>query len=243
MLEKIRQTEPIAPQLFENIRSAIVEMRLKPGEALSEKDFSLRYGVSRQPIREAFIKLSEAGLLEIRPSRGTYVRKISVREVADARFVREAIECSLVRHAALIANDQDIQHLRQLIEEQETAAENADFASFNNRDDAFHRTIAGIVRCNFAQRTVEGARNQIDRVRYLSLDEVTPLSRLIAQHREIVSSIEAKDQHRSELAMKIHLREILLALPQIARANPDAFEDQALPDHAIRLVAAASSED
>ena len=88
MLDKIQLSEPIAPQLFENLRAAIVEMRLKPGEALSEKDISLRYGVSRQPVREAFIKLSEAGLLEIRPSRGTYVRKISVREVADARFVR-----------------------------------------------------------------------------------------------------------------------------------------------------------
>lgn len=242
MLEKIRQSEPIAPQLFENLRSAIVEMRLKPGEALSEKDISLRYGVSRQPVREAFIKLSEAGLLEIRPSRGTYVRKISVREVADARFVREAIECSLVKHAAMSASDDDVRRLYALIDDQEAAADNDDFASFNRKDDAFHRTIAGIVNCNYAQRTVEGARNQIDRVRFQSLEEVTPLSRLIQQHRDITASIQARDQDRAEQNMRAHLREILLALPQIAKANPDAFEDQVMPDHATRLLNTASQE-
>lgn len=243
MLQKIRQSEPIAPQLFENLRSAIVEMRLKPGEALSEKDISLRYGVSRQPVREAFIKLSEAGLLEIRPSRGTYVRKISVREVADARFVREAIECSLVKHAAMSAGDDDIRRLYSLIDEQETAASNDDFAGFNRNDDAFHRAIANIVNCNYAQRTVEGARNQIDRVRFLSLEEVTPLSRLIQQHRDIAASIQAKDPERAEQNMRTHLREILVALPQIAQAHPDAFEDQVMPDHAVRLLTTALSED
>ncbi len=242
MLDKIQLSEPIAPQLFENLRAAIVEMRLKPGEALSEKDISLRYGVSRQPVREAFIKLSEAGLLEIRPSRGTYVRKISVREVADARFVREAIECSLVRHAAISATDEHIRQLRVLIDEQEAAARNDDFASFNRSDDAFHRAIASIVNCNYARRTVEGARNQIDRVRFLSLDKATPLSRLIQQHREIAASIEARDQDRAERAMQTHLREVLLALPHIARANPDAFEDQIMPDHAVRLVATTPPE-
>ncbi len=243
MLEKIRQTDPIAPQLFENLRSAIVEMRLKPGEALSEKDISLRYGVSRQPVREAFIKLSEAGLLEIRPSRGTFVRKISVTEVADARFVREAIECSLVKHAAMSASKDQIQQLLSLIDEQQTAAQNNDFASFNRSDDAFHRAIAGIVNCNYAQRTVEGARNQIDRVRFLSLEEITPLSLLIQQHREIAASIEAGDQLRAELAMRTHLREILVALPLVAKANPDAFEDQVMPEHAVRLVATARTQD
>jgi DNA-binding GntR family transcriptional regulator len=91
---------PIVPQLIQALRQAIIEMRLKPGEALSEKEVALRYGVSRQPVREAFIKLAEAGLLQVLPSRGTYVVKISVREVLNARFVREAIECALVRAAA-----------------------------------------------------------------------------------------------------------------------------------------------
>jgi GntR family transcriptional regulator, rspAB operon transcriptional repressor len=51
-------------------------------------------------VREAFIKLAEEGLLEVRPQRGSYVRRISVQAVLDARFVREAIEADVVRRAA-----------------------------------------------------------------------------------------------------------------------------------------------
>ena len=90
-MDALRIKDPIAPQRVAVLRQCIAELRLKPGEALSEKDIAGRYGVSRQPVREAFIKLSEAGLVEIRPSRGTFVMKISVREVANARLVREAI--------------------------------------------------------------------------------------------------------------------------------------------------------
>ena len=77
----IRQTDPIAPQLVAALRQGIAALKLRPGEALSEKDIAARFGVSRQPVREAFIKLSEAGLVEIRPSRGT---KPWVRPMAPA---------------------------------------------------------------------------------------------------------------------------------------------------------------
>src|SRR5690606_1192259 len=100
----------------------IVDLRLPPGEALSEKDIAGRFGVSRQPVREAFIKLAELGLVEIRPSRGTYVTKISVRDVANARFVREAIECDIVAAAARLASKSDIVQLRALVVEQRAAA-------------------------------------------------------------------------------------------------------------------------
>ncbi len=96
----LRLAEPIVPQIINRLRQAIIELRLEPGQPLSEKEIALLYGVSRQPVREAFIKLAEAGLVQVLPSRGTYVTKISVKEVLNARFVREAIECAVVREAA-----------------------------------------------------------------------------------------------------------------------------------------------
>jgi len=231
----LRLKDPIAPQLVAALRQGIVEMRLRPGEALSEKDIAGRFGVSRQPVREAFIKLSEAGLVEIRPSRGTFVMKISVREVANARFVREAIECSMARNASRLATSPQIAALRRLIDEQRAAAAANDYWRFNDRDETFHRAIAEIVQCDYAWRIVEAARFQTDRVRYLSLPEATPMPLLIAQHEEIVSQIEARNADAAERAMSRHLREILIALPQIARAHPDLFEDAELPDHTVGL--------
>src|SRR3954468_7713688 len=90
----------IADQVFHTLRSSIVTMRLMPATALSEQDIADRLKVSRQPVREAFIKLSETGLVRVLPQRGTFVVKISARAVMDARFVRQAVECAIARRAA-----------------------------------------------------------------------------------------------------------------------------------------------
>lgn len=234
----IRLKDPIAPQLVAALRQGIAELRLQPGEALSEKDIAARFGVSRQPVREAFIKLSEAGLVEIRPSRGTYVMKISVREVANARFVREAIECDIARDAARLATPADIAALQALLAAQRDAAARNDYWLFNEHDEAFHRAIAGIVECDYAWRIVEGARIQTDRVRYLSLPDASPMPLLIGQHEAIADRLAAGDADGAEAAMRRHLREILVALPQIASANPQLFADTELPAHTIDLVPA-----
>lgn len=231
----LRLRDPIAPQLVAALRQGIAEMRLRPGEALSEKDIAARFGVSRQPVREAFIKLSEAGLVEIRPSRGTFVMKISVREVANARFVREAIECDITRNAARLATPAQVAALRRIVAEQEQAAAANDYWRFNDRDEALHRAIADIVDCDFAWRVVEGARIQTDRVRYLSLPEASPMPLLIRQHTAIVDQLEAGDPDGAEAAMRRHLREILRALPRIAAANPELFADTELPAHTVGL--------
>lgn len=231
-----RQTEPIAPQLVSALRRSIAELELPPGSALSEKDIAARYNVSRQPVREAFIKLSEAGLVEVRPSRGTWVMKISVREVCNARFVREGIEADLARHAARLAGPAQITALAELVAGQRAAALANDHAGFNALDEAFHRTIAEIVGNDFARRIVESARFQTDRVRLLSLPSASPLQVLIGQHERILGRIAAGDGDGAALAMRRHLREILLALPSIAAAHPEYFADTDLPDHAASLV-------
>jgi GntR family transcriptional regulator, rspAB operon transcriptional repressor len=231
--------EPIAPQLFSFLRQAIAQMQLRPGEALSEKDIAARFGVSRQPVREAFIKLSEAGLVEIRPSRGTFVMKISVREVADARFVREAIESDLARHAAGLATPEQIDRLRGLIADQKLAASGDDFARFNESDEMFHRAIAEIVGSDYALRIVENARFQTDRVRLLALPHASPLPLLISQHEEITDRLASQDADGASEAMRRHLREILTALSQISKIHPDFFADTELPAHSLSLIRAA----
>lgn len=237
----LRMKEPIAPQLFDLLLQSIVDLRLRPGEALSEKDIAGRFGVSRQPVREAFIKLSEIGLVEIRPSRGTYVTKISVRDVANARFVREAIESDIAASAARLASPADLQILALRIAEQKAAADANDLHGFYDRDEAFHRAIAEIVDCEFAWRTVETARFQTDRVRFLSLPTASPLRRLIGQHEALAAAIGAGDAGEASSLMRRHLREILLALPRIAAANPEYFSEMTLPGHTLELVPADGS--
>lgn len=216
--------ETASRQVFRTLRSAIVTMKLKPGEALSEKDIAARLGVSRQPVREAFIKLSEAGLVQVRPQRGTFVVKISAKQVKDARFVREAVEIAVARRACESMTANGIATLHQILDQQRAAAEAEAPSEFLLLDEAFHRALALGVDCDYAWRVVEEIKAQMDRVRYLSLPHATPIDRLIEQHEAIVSAIAARDPAAAETAMRVHLSEIFRSLPMLERRFSDMFE-------------------
>lgn len=217
-------SEPVAKRVFRELRGAIVMMSFRPGQALSEKEIADRFGVSRQPVREAFIKLSEAGLVTIRPQRGTYVVKISARQVYDVRFVREAVEVAVVRKAALELPGSAIRALRETVNAQRKVAADPRPDRFFPLDEAFHRGLALGVGCDYAWRVVEDMKVQMDRVRYLSLPEATPTGRLIDQHEAILDAVAAHDPAAAETAMRTHLTEILTSLPQLAERYPELFD-------------------
>lgn len=214
-------TLAIAPQIYELLRGRIVQGGLRPGEPISETEIARTYAVSRQPVREAFIKLSEAGLVQIRPQRGTFISAISVASVMEARFVREAIEADVARTAAAKASPESVAILRDQIARQKRVAE-SDVHAFMKLDELFHRTLTDVAAVPFAWRVVEDVKAQMDRIRYLSVEEVH-VRNLIAQHEAIVEAIAGADQGAADEAMRAHLREILRSLPAIAAAHPDLF--------------------
>src|SRR4051795_12129128 len=112
----------MAEQVFQTLRTAIVTMRLTPATAISEQDIADRLKVSRQPVREAFIKLSEIGMVRVLPQRGTFVVKISAKAVTDARFVREAVECAIARRASAGIGKPAMDELRGILSAQRKAA-------------------------------------------------------------------------------------------------------------------------
>ena len=219
----------IAEQVFRTLRSSIVTMRLTPATALSEQEIADRLKVSRQPVREAFIKLSEIGMVRVLPQRGTFVVKISAKAVTDARFVREAVECAIARRASEGLGKPAIDALRAIIADQRKAARAGDAEQFFVLDEAFHRGLANAAECAYAWKVIEEAKAQMDRVRFLSIPDATPVDRLIVQHQAILDAIAAGRASAAEQAMKDHLREILKSLPRLARAFPEMFEHEEAP--------------
>ncbi|HSH47976.1 MAG TPA: GntR family transcriptional regulator, partial [Halomonas sp.] len=211
-----RDDDPVRQRIYQVLRQSIIRMVLAPGQALSEKEVAETFSVSRQPVREAFIRLSEAGLVEVRPQRGTYVVKISQRAVLEARFVREAIEVEVVRQAAAKGlTAETLSELHDLLHRQRRCIEPHDHDRFYQLDEAFHRTLALSIGQQVAWKVIEEVKAQFDRVRYLSVPNATPISRLIDQHTAIVTAIEARDVDAAKQAMHLHQREILKSLPDL----------------------------
>ncbi|WP_016855211.1 GntR family transcriptional regulator [Halomonas smyrnensis] len=216
----------VRQRLYRVLRLAIIRMQFAPGQALSEKEISDAFAVSRQPVREAFIRLSEAGLVEVKPQRGTYVVGISQKSVLEARFVREAIEVAVsISAAEQGVSPRVLDELRDLIERQLRCAHGGQYDQFFILDEAFHRVLSLGAGHETAWRVTEEVKAQLDRVRYLSVPDTTPLEKLVQQHADIVDAIERQDVEQARQAMYVHQREILISLPQMVQRFSSIFED------------------
>ena len=213
---------PVATQVAASLRDAIRFGKLEPGLRLSEQEIADWLNLSRQPVREAFIRLSGEGLLEAWPQRGTFVSKISTQEVMDSRFVREAVEADIVRLAARKSSASLEDRLEDLMAQQE-AAEGKDPAHFMHLDEALHRTLAEAAGRANIWIYLQSLKSQMDRVRYFVAVEL-PLAALIRQHRDIVRAVIDGDEERAVAAMRLHLNQIVDDLPQIIDAHPDFFK-------------------
>jgi GntR family transcriptional regulator, rspAB operon transcriptional repressor len=175
-------------------------------------------------VREALIKLSEAGLVRVLPQRGTQVVKISQVGVEDARFIREAVECAIVRDAALKASPSMLAELNASLTRQRRAQRSISTEEFLSLDEEFHRLLAETAGRPAAWQMIEDIKPQMDRVRFLDMAQATPRHIVIAQHVVIVDAIKARDPAAAEKAMRSHLSEILRSLPELAAQYPHLFE-------------------
>ncbi|HEV7436897.1 MAG TPA: GntR family transcriptional regulator [Pseudorhizobium sp.] len=221
---KVLSDAPVGPQLWRIARDWILRGELLPGTRLSEVDIANLFGVSRQPVREAFIKLSEEALLEIRPQRGTYVSRISIAAVTSARFVREAVEADIVRLVAKTPERSLLEELERLLAAQEKVLEGLEPQKFLALDEQFHRRLAEAGGQSQAWEILQPLKTQMDRMRYLNARHF-PRAQLLEQHSQIVEAIRAQNPGAAEDAMRNHLRQILDDLPVIAKALPHFFEN------------------
>ncbi len=213
----------IGNRVFATLRQSIVQQEIFPGHLLSEAEVAKQMGVSRQPVREAFIKLAETGLVEVRPQRGTYVTLISEQEVENARFIREVVEVAIARRVAVAITDSDIADLQLLIEEQSAVGAARDYSQFLALDEKFHVRISEVVDCAYAWRMLENLKAQIDRVRFLTLPDRPTAQKVIHQHQAIVDAFSTRSPDLAEAAMRQHMKEIINSLPSIVLAHPSLF--------------------
>ncbi len=221
LLEHTQET--IAMRVVDALRDDIITMSLKPGDVISESDIAARYGVSRQPVREAFIRLAQQGLLLIRPKRATVVKKISPDGVRQSRFIRESIEVEIIRRVAGQPTDNAAEVLTTLIADQEAASAANDSRRFHTLDELFHRTLARLAGVEYAWQLIDDHKMQLDRVRYLTLG-VSSTQRAIAEHKDIAQAVAKADPAAAERAMRAHLARAELLLNQTISDFPDFFE-------------------
>jgi len=210
--------------IFDYLHDEILSLRLRPGDKISEADIAARFGVSRQPVRDAFSRLATHDLLLIRPQRATEVKRFSTREIAKSRFVRAAIEQDVLRRAAKHCDATGAAELDAAIAAQEKVSD--DVEAFTPLDYEFHKTLCRIARVDFAFDVIMAEKSKVDRLCTLSLSKVDRVPELIDDHRAIAEAVKGHDAEQAVACGVRHLSRLDRTIEQISATNASYFEPE-----------------
>ena len=210
--------------VFDVLHEEIVSLQLKPGDRISEAEVAAKFGVSRQPVRDAFNRLANLDLLLIRPQRATVVRGFSMLQIEKARFVRACIEKEVVRLAATRCDETGVARLDAALLLQSAAVKIGDVSEFGRLDFEFHRTICAIAQAEFAFEVIQTEKAKVDRLCILGREKEQRLPNLFEDHRKIADAIKNHDAETAILVTEVHLARLEQTIERITQTNANFFE-------------------
>jgi GntR family transcriptional regulator, rspAB operon transcriptional repressor len=208
----------LSDQAYAAVRAKIVTGELMPGARLAEAEIATSLGISRTPLREALLRLADEGLLAVYPQSGSFIAPISLEAMAEAQFVREHLECAVIRETAERIDADGVAALRRIVAEQQAAHDAREPDRFYELDEALHAAFAELAGRAGVWRVIQQGKVHLDRVRVLSLPVADHIPHLIRQHRAIIDALAAHDPAAAETALRRHLREVFATVEQLGLA-------------------------
>ncbi|MEP0940262.1 MAG: GntR family transcriptional regulator [Rhizobiaceae bacterium] len=210
--------------VFDRLHEEIASLKMLPGAKLSESDIAHRFGVSRQPVRDAFNRLENLGLLLIRPQRATEVRGFSMPHIAHARFVRLAVELEVVRKACSIWDNARAETLNHNLDQQRLSVSKGQSEQFHSLDYQFHKLICELGECPLAFNTIEECKNKVDRLCVLSLDRKDEFSVLLDDHEQLADALQSGSTEDATAIARKHFARLDDTIDHIHAKHSEYFE-------------------
>lgn len=208
---------------YQQIREQILNFELEPGASLSEKEISDRLQVSRTPVREAFLKLAQEGLLEVYPQKGTRVALIDLALVEEARFMREQLESAIIQLACKEFPKDKILMLEVNLNNQDLCIKHQDHRKLFDLDEEFHRTL--FEGCNKKRiwYAMQPMNTHFNRIRFLRLAKYYNWDHILFQHQRILQVIKEKDTQCAKEIISEHLKLVKRDQEELKKLIPDYF--------------------
>jgi DNA-binding GntR family transcriptional regulator len=206
---------PIAPlhaniglraQACDAIRAAIMRMDIY-GQAeeirLDERQLCQDLGVSRTPIREALSILEQEGFVRSIPRRGIQVVRKSKREIVEMITVWAAIESMAARLAATQATAAEISGLRDNLSAFEDDP-SGQISEYSDANMAFHKAIIRLGGIELMSGMTDTLFIHMRAVRAVTMTQDNRARRSVADHRDIIAALEARNADRAERLVREH---------------------------------------
>ncbi len=202
---RIQSAKTSSAQAYERLRSAILKGEFAPGERLTEVAIAQLLDVSRTPVRDAFARLVQDGLVRI-GAKGTGIEVVDpVIEFLDIYYIRESLEGLAARLAAMRATDEEIERVVALADESQKA-DRADVTGRARINSEFHLTISKAAHAPRLERLIGDYREIFASPHILQRYTPGDTRKAVDDHTLIATAIRSRNPDMAEMAMRDHLR-------------------------------------
>jgi DNA-binding GntR family transcriptional regulator len=190
-------------QVAERLRTRILAHTLPPGAWIDEQSLAAEFGISRTPLREALKVLAAEGLVTMKLRRGAYVTEVSERDLNEVFHLLALLESDAAATVAQHATDAQMAELQALHQALEHTVDDRD--TFFRANEQFHLRLLQIADNRWTQQMVDDLRKVMKLNRHHSLFKQGRLEASLAEHREIMAALAARDAVRTRQLMQQHI--------------------------------------
>lgn len=197
---------PASRRAYEHVKGQLLDGTYRDGQLLSEGTIAAAVGVSRTPVREAFLALEAEGLLELYPKRGALVVPLTAADVTDLFDTRVLIESHCLRRALERDHPGVAVATADLLERQRALADSGDVTGFIDADRDMHRVWMSASGSRILLTLFDQLRDRQQRIAAKVVsDGGRRVRELIEEHQRIVNAIAVDQADVAVLALEEHL--------------------------------------
>jgi DNA-binding GntR family transcriptional regulator len=197
------------------VKRQVLTRAFPGGELISEGEVAAALGMSRTPVREAFLRLEAEGLLRLYPQRGALVVPVSseeARAVIEARLVLEQFAAAKVIARGPAARAAVFERLSTELQRQRDAAAKADWEEFSDADRAFHSVTLQESGNAIVAGFYSSLRDRQMRMIRESVMHEERITTILDEHRVIAEAVRDGDLQRTEELLRTHLANTMRTL-------------------------------
>ncbi|KAA9161338.1 GntR family transcriptional regulator [Amycolatopsis acidicola] len=201
-------TDKLSEQIYRLLRNRIVHGRLEPGQRIDLPAMIAELGISKTPLREALARLEIDGLVSTKPRSGTFVARLTTKDIREVCDLRRGIEWAAAADAARNIPEDLLHELRAEITEAERKAEDGDYEPFFESDQRLHQTIMTYSRNERLIRVRDSVEAYVQWMRVVGATGTHRISGSTRRHLEIVDAMLARKPAATASKLAVHIEEV-----------------------------------
>lgn len=190
------------------LRSRIIANELPYGAKLTEDSLAKELGVSRTPVREAFNRLAQEGLVTVFPGRGAFVATLSFSDMVQLLEIRETLEGMAARLATNRLTKANLEKLRRKMEVELEKAVGNDYTGYLDVDRQFHESVISASGNQHLSQLMKSLRDRIQMLRHRSVILPGRAHKSFQEHLQIIDALAARDPDLAEERIRTHIRNV-----------------------------------